>query len=101
MSTLLNNLNIIHFNYSDPATREINQSDPITVKWRYIFCAGMCLVSIPLVYQKSLGTLRYFSIAIFLIIMYTIFVTVLQTPSYHNAFKDNEMYHVDWFAAPF
>ena len=61
----------------------------------------MAVLIIPVVYQRSLGTLRYFSISIFVIIIYTIVVTIIQTPEYYRTYQSNEKYEIDWIASDY
>ena len=101
LASLLKTLKIIDFQYDNPNTKNINQYDSLTVKWRYICCAVMTVLIIPINYQRSLGTLRYFSMLIFITIIYTIIVAVVQLPEYYHAYSDDPRYHVDWVVADF
>ena len=65
---------ILPFPYKNAATKEIDQNDPMVVRWRYIICGVLATVIIPINYQRNLGALRYFSMAIVLIMLYTISV---------------------------
>jgi hypothetical protein len=59
---------------TDPLTAKIDQSAAITVKWRYICCAVLSVLIIPVNYQRTLGTLRYFSFFIVGTILFCILV---------------------------
>lgn len=101
LASVLKNFNIVNFVYANEETKDISQTDPLTVKWRYISCAVLALAIIPVNYQRSLGTLRYFSVMILVIICYTIFVAVIQFPEYYSAYSTQPKYHVDMVAAKF
>lgn len=59
------------------------------------------LISFPLNLQKRLNSLRYFSSAIFVIVVGTISVSVVQSPFYYNVYKNNPDYKIDiWTAKP-
>lgn len=90
---------IVEFPFSNPATKEIDQSDPLTTKYRYISCAVMALLIIPINIQKSLATLRYFSVVILVVMMYTIVLILAQFPSYYLHYKNDPGYAVDWVVA--
>lgn len=99
VSAVLKNFNIVNFEYANKETKDIDQNHETTVRWRYICCGAMAILIIPVNYQRSLGTLRYFSVMILCIMLYTIFVTVAQFPEYYNAYKSHPLYKVDWVSA--
>lgn len=101
MSTLLKNFNIIDFVYSNPDAQTIDQNNPTTIYWRYIICTGMGLCIIPVVYQRNLGTLRYFSMLILIAIVYTVMVALFEFPAYYAAYHANPDYSVEWTFKPF
>lgn len=68
---------IIDFPYKNENTQEINENDPLTRKWRYICMAVMALLIYPINYTRNLAALRYFSMGILMIVLYTIFVRLL------------------------
>lgn len=99
-SALLNNLGVVTF-VLDPQTKKIDQYDPLTVRWRYICCAAYSVLIIPVVYQRSLAKLRFFTMIIVGVVIYTILVSVVQAPLYFSAYKNDPNYKVDWLLADF
>jgi hypothetical protein len=71
---ILKNYNLVNFVYKNEANQEIDQSDPLTAQYRYICSAIMAVVITPLAYQRTLGSLRYFSMYTFLAMCSTIIV---------------------------
>ena len=55
----------------------------------------------PYYVKKSLARLRFFSMIIVAIIIYTILVAVAQSPYFYESYKDHKDYHVDWVVADF
>ena len=90
---------LVTFKYSNEETKDIDQTDPDVTRWRYICCAAMALLIIPINFQKSLGTLRYFSMLILIVMMYTIILILVQFPTYYLHFKNDPNYAVDWVMA--
>lgn len=90
---------IVQFKYSNEETKDIDQTDPTVTQWRYVCCAALALCIIPVNFQKSLGTLRYFSMLILVVMMYTIILILVQFPSYYGHFKNDPKYAVDWIMA--
>jgi amino acid permease len=92
---------------TDPLTDKIDQTAEITIKWRYISCAVLSVLIIPVNYQRTLGTLRYFSFFIVGTILFCILVrtadqvAMIQSPSYYNTYKDSPDYEVDWLIGSF
>lgn len=74
LCVILKNYDMVPFVYKNVVSQEIDQNDPLTVKWRYICSAAMGIAIIPLVYQRTLGSLRYFSMYTFLAMCSTIVV---------------------------
>ena len=99
LSALMMKFGIVTFKYSNEETKDIDQTDPDVTRWRYICCAAMALLIIPINFQKSLGTLRYFSMLILIVMMYTITLILVQFPTYWNHFKEDPKYEVDWIMA--
>ena len=50
LASVLKNQDIIDFKYSDAKSKKIDQSDPLTVKWRYIASSVLFFLAIPIVY---------------------------------------------------
>ena len=50
LASVLKNQDIIDFKYSDVKSKKIDQSDPLTVKWRYISSVCLFFLAIPIVY---------------------------------------------------
>ena len=73
---MLKNSQIIDFKYSNPLSQEIDQADPLTQKWRYLSSVGMALFVLPFLCQRSLSKLRYVSLFILTVMVFTIVVGV-------------------------
>lgn len=73
----------------------------MTEKWRYICSAGLCVLALPIIYQRSLGTLRYISMVIVIVISYTVIVTVSEMPQYVSEMKNDPDYKVEYFIKDF
>lgn len=105
LSSVLKNLEIIDFKYKNEKKKQIDQDDALTVKWRYICSGIMMVLSLPFIYQRSLGNLRYNSALIVLVITYTIVLTLVQFPEFYTHYsksKDpDEEYVVEWLSKPF
>ena len=92
---------------TDPLTQKIDQSAAVTVKWRYISCAVLSVLIIPVNYQRTLGTLRYFSFFIVGTILFCILVrrahqvAIVQSPAYYREYRDSPDYEVDWLIGSF
>ena len=101
LSSVLKNQGVIDFVYSDPGKKKIDQSDPLTVKWRYISSGTLALLSLPLIYQRSLGALRYIAMIIVVVISYTVIVTMVEFPTYYKELKSDPKYQVEWVSKEF
>lgn len=102
LSSVLKNLGIIDFPYKNADRKEIDQDDPLTIKWRYIWTGIAIVLSFPIIYQKSLGSLRYVSALIVAVISYTIIVTVAEFPLFFNHYyKKDDNYIVHWLSKPY
>lgn len=101
LSSLLKNQGFIDFVYSDPKKKKIDQSDPLTVKWRYICSGTLGVLSLPMIYQRSLGALRYIAMLIVIVISYTVIVTAVEFPSYYHELKSDPKYKVEWVSKDF
>lgn len=79
LSTLLKDFGVIDFPYvkGKELSKLIDQSDPLTIRWRFICCGIGSVLIIPFAFQRSLGTMRYFSILIVACILYTIAVGIV------------------------
>ncbi len=92
---------------TNPLTQKIDQSAPITIQWRYITCAVLSVLIIPVNFQRTLGTLRYFSFFIVGTILFCILVlavqqvAIVQSPTYYSSYKDDPNYEVDWIVGSF
>lgn len=102
MSSVLKNLQIIDFKYKNADKKQIDQDDPLTVRWRYI-CSGIAaVIATPIIYQRSLGNLRYVSLFIVVVISYTIIVTVIEFPWFYTHYHNKDPnYVVEWISKPF
>lgn len=98
LCTLLRKFEVILFKYSNPENHTIDQYDPLTVKWRFIFSGIMIVVVFPFFYQKSLATLRYISTFILVVLAYTVLVVVIEFPEYLSAYKADPNYSIQWYA---
>jgi hypothetical protein len=65
---------IVDFPYSNLDTQEIDETDPNVVKWRYICMGILALVILPINCAKKLDAMRYISMIILLVVLYTISV---------------------------
>jgi hypothetical protein len=65
---------IVDFPYSNPETQEIDEYDPTVVKYRYICMGILALIILPVNCAKKLGAMRYISMIIMLVVLYTISV---------------------------
>lgn len=88
---------MVDFKYSDPKSQTIDESDPLSIKWRVGTMIGIFFFILPLNLQRSLGSLRYFSIAILLVVFGTIALSIAQSPIYYMKFKDSDDYKVDLY----
>lgn len=98
-SHLLKTLKLVDFKIKDVDTQEIDESDELTRKWRYIVMAGMALFILPINCSRNLATLRYFSMGIMLIVLFTIGVALFQTPEYYEHNSKEPDYVIYWWAA--
>lgn len=101
LSTILEGFNFVDFPYSNPVSMEIDQHDALTSKWRYYCCGVMALLSLPFVYQKSLAKLRFVSLFILLVMIYTIVLVLCQFWTYFSYFEDSPDYKIEWLSNPF
>jgi amino acid permease len=92
---------VIDFVYSDDKKKKIDQNDPLTVKWRYICSAVLAVLSLPIIYQRSLGALRYIAMLIVVVISYTVVVTLAEFPAYYHHLKSDPKYQVEWVSKEF
>ena len=98
VSHLLKELGLVDFPYSNADNQTIDESTDLARKWRLITMVGIFIFIMPFNLQKRLANLRYFSLAILLIVFFTIFVSFIQTPEYYKAYKDNDKYEMSWLA---
>lgn len=91
----------VNFKIKNEETQEIDETDPLTVKWRYIVMGCMALFILPVNCTKNLATLRYISMAILLIVLYTITVAFVETPEYYSHNRDLPDYTFHWWVAPY
>jgi amino acid permease len=98
---LLKAWNIIDFKYSDESQQLIDESDPLTIKWRYICLAILALIIYPVNCIKNLASIRYVSFAILLIVLYTVIVAIVEFPEFYNHYNSQGELSVHWWAAPF
>lgn len=101
LAHLLKIVGLIDFPIKDENTQEIDQNDPLTIKWRYICMAAMCLFIYPINCTKNLAALRYISMAILIIVFYTIVVALVQTPDYYDHNHTKPTYEVNWVVGTF
>ena len=97
----MNDLGWTHIPYIDKKTNKIDDNSPEAWKYRIIWNSALFFVILPLNLQKRLATLRYFSMILFIIIMVTVFVAAVQSPSYYIQFHNNPDYQMDWFPREF
>ena len=81
LAKLLKLFNIVDLPEKNAQTKEIDESDPLTIKWRYICSVSMLIFILPFVYQRNLANLRYISLLIVLSIFYTVCVNSNYTRS--------------------
>ena len=74
LAHLLKIFGIVDFPYSNPDTQEIDEHDPQVIKYRYICMGILALVILPVNCAKNLGAMRYISMIIMFVVMYTISV---------------------------
>ena len=98
VSHLLKELNLVDFPYSNEQNQTIDETTDLARKWRLITMIGIFIFIMPFNLQKRLETLRYFSLAILLIVFFTIFVSFIQSPWYYFEYKDNPNYEMSWLA---
>ena len=98
VSHLLKELNLVDFPYSNEENQTIDETTDLAKKWRLITMVGIFIFIMPFNLQKKLANLRYFSLAILLIVFFTIFVSFIQTPEYYETYKDNPKYEMSWLA---
>lgn len=93
--------NLVDFKYKNENTQEIDQNDPLTVKWRFICMAGMAIFIYPINCTKNLAAIRYISLIILVIVLYTVVVAVVQAPEYYDHNSGQSDYQVYYLNAPF
>lgn len=104
---MLNVSGITNLPYSNPDTQEIDQSDPTVIKYRYICMGILALVILPVNCVKELSTIRYVSMIIMMVVLYTISVlldkkvTIFQTPEFVRHNKDLPSYSIDLWSNSF
>jgi amino acid permease len=101
LSSVLKNLDVIDFRYSDADSKKIDQRDALTVKWRYICSAGLGLLALPVIFQRSLTALRYISMVIVVVMSYTVLLTFVQFPRYYERLHKEPGNHIEWYAKDF
>lgn len=84
LSTIIKEFGWVDFKYSNELSQEIDQHDPLTIKWRLICSAIMAVLVIPFVFQKDLATLRFVSMYILVAMIYTIVVAPIFTAARHR-----------------
>lgn len=70
----MNVFGITDLPYSNKETQEIDQSDPTVIKYRYMCMGILALVILPINCVKQLATIRYVSMIIMIVVLYTISV---------------------------
>lgn len=104
LSHLLKAAGWVDFPYKDEKTQEIDERDPLTVRWRYITMAGMALFILPVNCTRNLAALRYLSMGILLIVLYTILVVpadqvaIVQFPHFYEQDRHKPDYKLEWLA---
>lgn len=107
LAHLLNVFGITDLPYSNKDTQEIDQSDPTVIKYRYICMGILALLILPVNCVKELATIRYVSMIIMIVVLYTISVasshqvTIFQTPEFIDHNKDKPSYSIDVWANDF
>lgn len=76
MAHLLKVTGVVNFPYSNPETQEIDEKDPTVVKYRYICMGILALMILPINCAKKLGAMRYISMIIMAVVVYTIGVNI-------------------------
>lgn len=76
LSMILKDTGVLDFPYSKPIQKEIDQSDPLTTKWRFICNGLMAVFVLPFVYQRNLENLKVFSLFSLATIIFTISVSL-------------------------
>ena len=79
LGKLLKMFDIIDLPEKNHKTEELDETDPLTIKWRFICSASMLVFILPFVYQRNLASLRYISLLIVISIFYTVCVKVFVT----------------------
>jgi amino acid permease len=60
------------------------------------------VLALPIIYQRTLGNLRYISLFIVAVISYTIIVTAIEFPSFFMHYHDKDPnYKIQWIIKPF
>ena len=98
---LLKDFGLINFRYSDPASKTIDEYDSLTIKWRYISMTALYFIVLPLNVQRSIANFRYISIIILVIVFSTITVSLVQSPFFYKAYRNNPDYELDLLYSPF
>lgn len=101
LSTILKEFNYVDFPYSNPVNMEIDQHAPLTSQWRYYSCAIMAVVAFPFVYQRSLSRLRFVSLFILVVMLYTIVLVMCQFWTYFSYFRDSPDFKIEWVSNKF
>lgn len=74
LGKLLKMFNLVDLPEKNHQTQELDENDPLTIKWRYICSVSMLVFILPFVYQRNLASLRYISLLIVVSIFYTVCV---------------------------
>ena len=98
---MLKNQGIVDFKYKDEDAKTIDQRDPLTEKWRYICSGVLFCLALPVIYQRSLSSLRYISFIIVGVITYTVILTFVQFPEYYSSFHNKPGNHIELYSKPF
>lgn len=67
---------IVDFPYINEDTQEIDEHDPKVIKYRYICMGILAVMILPINCAKKLGAMRYISMTIMAIVLYTISVAL-------------------------
>lgn len=91
--------NVVDFKYSDEGQQQIDENDPLTVKWRYVCLGILAVVIYPVNCVKNLASIRYISFAILLIVMYTVLVAMFEFPQFYRHYSSQDQLSINWWAA--
>jgi len=92
---------IVDLPYQQGTEGIINEYSSVAYKYRILTMIGIFIVILPIALLKKLSSLRYISGFILVVVFFTIGVSIFQTPSYFQAYKDNPEFVIEFLPGAF